>query len=211
MYFKLETAAGTKETGPKYPQAHCLTLESAFVLKSNKKVGSAPDLAYELVPRAKLTDVLSQASISATGILCNQRMVTLLNKFKLQDHHLFPCRVYTSKRNKYFWLQCISTKMIRYIDFPNSTFYRVDYGFGTDEQFKLRSYEQYQSKNKKLPLGSWIQAGTIQLSSRYKHDLDLFSIPEIDGRLYISQRLAEALIKKKISGIKIIEATNIEA
>jgi hypothetical protein len=212
MYFKIDCQAGTEETGRSYPQLHCITQKEAFSLKTFKKKDKIPSLEFELVKRSKISDVLSQGSISSPGIMLSERAMSLVNQFRLQDHIKVPVKVHNELTvSKYTWLQFVSDRMLKLIDFEKCIFYQKEFGFRKGDNFRLPSYNELKKKEKEFGKMSYITAELIGFNTYFQHDLDLFSIPDIDYGVYGSLKLINSLKEEKITGIEIIEATNIIA
>jgi hypothetical protein len=95
------------------------------------------------------------------------------------------------------------------VDFPKSEFYRKEYGYPTNDKFALKTYSEFLYKSKEFGSMSMILAKKLVLSSPFNNKFDIFTIPEIDYSIYVSEKLAESLTMNNISGIELQEATNI--
>lgn len=190
---------------PIFPQVQCLSQEDARRLRPGKFPDFTPKLTFSFTKGAKPTDILSQASISAQGILINEKTKYLLLNFKLIEHSIFVANVVRSEI-KYYWMHFIdSLERINWLDYSNSTFYTTEFGFREDN-IELKSYDDFKRKSKEISDMGTIEIEKIRLNSQFNYNTDLFIIPNLTKDIFISARLKEALELSKITGIIIEDA-----
>lgn len=205
-YYTLDTPAESKETGNVYPQVTFDKIKEAFKFRHNVYPDDEPIFFAILEKGAKLTDVLSQASIAGHGLLINDKVKNILADFKIMNHRLYNCPVKDHNNNihQYYWIALVQPNIIDWIDFKNSLFYTVETGFREDD-IELTSYDDYLNKKENLPnINWWIEAESIKLNK--KEGCDLFIFPYLLHNIILSENLKQFFIDKKITGIKIEEA-----
>lgn len=205
MFYILDNRTDN-EVGSVYPQIDIINYSDAHKIEFDEFV-SIPPLHAKLVKKAKLTDVLSQATISSYGILINEKVRNIFQQFNIIPHKYYPIYVQTDNDVfTYFWIQVFDDSIVNSIDYKNSNFYwknplregRVD----------LISYNDYLIKKEinKKNISWMVGADKFVLNNSFNKDLDLFAFSCFTTNLFISERLKESLIKNRITGIDIIEA-----
>lgn len=205
-YYILDTPAESKETGSVYPQVAFDKIKEAFKFRHNVYPHSEPMLSATLEKGAKLTDVLSQASIAGHGLLINDKVKNILADFTIMNHRFYDCPV--KDRNgdihSYYWMALAQPDLIEWIDFSNSSFYTVEAGF-REYDIGLASYQDYLQKKENLPNTNWwIESENIKIGKVI--DYGLFAFPHLLHNILISEKLNLSFIEKKITGIKTEEA-----
>ncbi len=197
-YFILDLPAESEETGNTYPQIDFDNLEEAFKFRHNIFPEYEPFLSAKLEKGAKLTDIVSQASISGHGLIINDKTMKIFDSFQLMEHKFYNCPVkdHNSNIHKYYWMALVQPKLVNIIDFKNSQFY-LKKGLKNLGDISLDNFNDYLSKKKELDITTIIKAKKIVLK---EHNLDLFKLPLFDPNIYISQSLKTAL--SDITGIK---------
>jgi hypothetical protein len=191
---------------PIFPQIGCINQNEAFKINDEKKLDYAPKLNFKLEKRAKATDILSQAEISALGLIINEKVKNIFNQFQLIEHQLFPITLQNTN-DTYYWFHPIADlEKIDWIDYSQSTFYRSEFGFH-EEDLLFESYSEYLKKNKAINDMSTISIEKIKLNENFNSkEYDLFILPFLSRDIFISENLKIELEKINISGIEIKEA-----
>jgi hypothetical protein len=148
--------------------------------------------------------VLSQAAISAHGLLVNAKVKNLLSGFTIMNHKYYKCLVKDLKGNThdYYWLHLVDNFTDR-INYLKSVFYWTKSTFRKDV-IKLTSYQDYLELKKQNGILWGIDIDQISFDEKFNEKLDLFSCIPFDIRIYTSKKLKGALMD--ISGIKMQEA-----
>jgi hypothetical protein len=205
MYYTIKKSTG-KEIGSVFPQVSCLTQELAHSIKFTEFVNFDTELLFVLQPGAKLTDVLSQAAISANGLLISHRFKVLLDKFQLMQHKFYRTTIITTESQEiYYWLHFVDTSYKNKIDYEQSVFYWTKSTFKKDI-IKLASYDEYLELKKQNGILWGVKAEKIKLDQSFDKPLDMFSCLPFDLGIYISAKLYDALLEQKITGINIQES-----
>lgn len=205
-YYTLKLSSDAKKTGS-FPQADCLTQFHAHQLKYGRFPDFKPELSFALEKKAKLTDVLSQASVSADGLLINERVKDIFEKYNLIDHCFFSAQVRDQKEKShlYYWLHLVAKQeYIDWIDFPGSTFL-LEKGIGNFEHVRINSKEEYDQKEREaedMDTLATIVIDRIVGSSSFDKKLSLFVFPKIDNRIFVSSDLKEELSNSGVTGIE---------
>lgn len=218
MYYILEESAGTKETGPEYPQAQEMVepydydaTDSIYVTSyyDGKELPCSPNMtAIKVEPRAKLTDVLSVAMLSASGMLISKRLQLLLQDFLLVNHKFYPATIeYKRMRydDMYVYLHLISD-LRDCVDYERSVFYSPVTGYANDLRFKSKEdiLAYYETVDKHHTLKSK-QIAFLPSFGNY----DLFYISNFNKNIYVSQRLHDHLLENKVTGVSFLFADDI--
>lgn len=206
QYYTLDTPAESKETGSVYPQIAFDNVKEAFKFRHNIYPEDEPKLSAKLEKGAKLTDILSQASIAGHGLLINEKVKSILTDFKIMGHRFYNCPVkdHNGTIHQYYWMSLVQPNIIDWIDFKNSLFYTVEVGFREDD-IELTSLNDYLNKKENLPnINWWIEAESIKLNKI--EDFDLFVFPHLLHNIILTKNLNQSFINNKVTGIEMIEA-----
>lgn len=207
MYYTLDNRTD-KEVGLIFPQVSCLSQMDAHRLEYNEFPSFTPKLVFALDRKTKLTDVLSQAAISAHGLLISEQFKKLLEGFNLMQHKFYAATVQTKKGDMLYWMHFADNDLINCIDYKASKFFRTEYGY-REEDIELVSFADYKTKKKKYAKTGTIQSDFIQLNDNFSRNLDCFILPLFDSHLYISEKVTQAIEVENITGIEIKETTTI--
>lgn len=208
MWFSVENKTD-KEVGSVFPQVSCLNQNLSRSIKFDDFVNLDSELLFQLEPKAKLTDVLSQANISAHGLLINKKVKDLLEKFKLMEHRYYKCLVKdnTGITHDYYWLHISDYSVLDKIDYANSKFNLRESGF-REKNITLDSFKDYKDKLDFLGILYTVSADELVLSQEFDSSIDLFNIPIfIKKKIIISEKLKTELISQKITGILLDESS----
>ena len=164
-----------------------------------------PVLKAKLERRAKITDVLSDNTIVATGITVNKKVREIFDNHHLMEHKYYPIEVEAKGNLLYYdFLHVYDEKNINnYIDFNKSSFVRS--GLTIERSpITLKSYEDYLSKKGEYGVCNGIKIVEIVLTDKFDKNLDMFTFSPLGGglHLYISERLKNALEANNVSGIE---------
>jgi hypothetical protein len=209
-YYKISNAAGTKETGMDFPQVKSMTkgydltaANSVWALHEvrNEKPTFKPTLdAFVLYKKAGLTDIISAGYIGGRGLLISERFKKFLQKFRLTTHVFFPAFVMKDNvKHRYFWLHLIGSDYRKYVVFKKTK-------FSNWPRLKLKNYKAYTIFDKEKDKFGQLRAGFITLNNKFDRSLDLFMISAFDQNIYASQKMVDAIIEKKITGIEMLDA-----
>jgi len=208
MYYSVEHTV-SKETGNVFPQISFINQEDAFEIV-DYEFTDIPRLKAQLEHKAKITDVLSQASIGGHGLLICEKLKTIFEKFNIMQHKYYPVEVQTKKGSlPYYWLQVNDRSLLHKINYKKSVFYWTETTF-KQGIIELNSYADYVKKKKEHENDClWgIDIEEIVLTKNFDRDLDVFCFSPLDGvrGFFISERLKNAIDENKITGIEIKEA-----
>jgi hypothetical protein len=214
-YYFLEEAIRTSETGPQHPQI--LKMDTLHDYDDDNGVyaftrislpENNPSLKYLLLDKeAKLTDLLSAVMLCLRGFLVNSKLKDILQSFNLPTHKFYNAFVKDSKGNvrDYFWLQMLMDYEMICIDFSKSEF-EIE---GSADIIAINSYQDLVSKRELLK-PKRIKLHNASLNGTFRNQpLDVFKIPSLSMSWIISERLKDELVKKKITGIRIVEAGSV--
>jgi hypothetical protein len=208
-YYILTNSTKTEEIGRKYPQ--CKGVPYGYTFKwfeqdnSMTKLNNMdfpdfiPDLKFELEDSAKLSDMVSPSNISAVGILCNSKMLNVLNKFNIHEFRIFDAELYfKGEKHNYFWIHLICKDVDQIIDYKKSKFNLSKYRLEVGEEVNFLSSKE--AKKIKHENDSYLLPTKIVLKEN--QNLDLFFLP-ITYDIIISDDLKREIEKNKLIGITI--------
>lgn len=203
MYYSIENSTG-KDVGHVFPQASCLNQDLAHSIQFDQFSNFDCEILFKLEPKANLTDVLSQAAISAYGFLISKKTRRIFETFNLMQHRYYKCLVKDQKGlvHDYYWLHLLNNDLFNKIDYAASRFYTTEFGF-RNEDVILESYEDYKIRKAELGTMYGFKADSIQLTSEFDYRIDMFNIPIFGKSTYISKVLADTLTNNNITGISI--------
>ena len=209
MYYTIENRTDD-EVGHVFPQVTCSSLDLAHSISFDKRSNLDREILFQLAPKAKLTDVLSQAAISAHGLLINKKVKYLLSGFKLVQHQFYKCEVRDLKGTsfEYYWLHLADYSLLNKINYRSSKFYTLEFGF-RENDIMLNSYHDYLLKKEQLGKMQGIGADFVQLNKEFDSSLDLFNIPIFGKGIYAKTSLAEGFLNNRITGILLEPAKEI--
>ena len=209
-YYYLENKIDAKETGNVFPQVNCESIHLAHQIQFDEFAYFDSELLFNLQPKAKLTNVLSQAAISARGLLIDRSVRELFDTFNLMNYRLYKCLIKNRKEdiNHYSWLHLVDQSLLHKIDYLKSNFYLKEGGFREGDIY-LTSFDDYLRKKDELGNSCTIHSDKIVLGNDFNIEMDLFTIPIFDKRIYISEGLKNAIEQSNLTGIKVAEASNI--
>ncbi len=210
-YYTISNSTDEKIVGREYPQVDCLTQARAHAISSWQTYSNVKTLKFELNKKAKLTDVLSDVSLSgSTGLLINDKVKAIFEKFNLMNHQYFDAIVVTPKDGEipYSWLHLSDPEMIHKLDYTKSIFFRTEYTF-REEEIELASYAEYErhmDDDKDASFG--VELDKIALNDSFDRSIELFTFLPFDNEIYISKELCDELLNNEITGIELEKASN---
>jgi hypothetical protein len=203
-YFIIKPAVGTLETGMAYPAVESYddydfnATNSVHKLNYREFPDFEPDIRFKLAKGANLTDMLSQAAISAHGFLINEKIKTAFEQFKIVPHKYYPATIEDHEGNihQYFWLHLVWEDWKNIIDWKNSSFFirRVSKNLGSID---ISSYDDFLSKKKELGVVKMIDFEKVTLKS--KIEFDLFT--QLKSDVYSTKPLKEYTEHNSFSGV----------
>jgi len=210
MYYTLEYRTD-KEAGNVFPQASCINQDLAHRIPFDKLISLDEEILFQIEPKAILTDVLSQAAISADGLLLNKKVKDLLADFNIMQHRYYKCNIKDLKGfvHEYYWLHISDYSMLDKIDYKKSSFYSLKYGF-REANISLDSYTDYKIQKDHLGKMWGIGSDFIKLNNEFDYSLDLFNVPIFGKKIYASKNLAMALDASEMKGFLLKETPLIE-
>lgn len=171
-------------------------------------------LNAKLDRRAKVTDVMSDVTIPAVGLLVNKKVREIFDQHNLMSHKYYPVEI-EAKGDilHYEFLQIFDEKNLNeYINFEKSSFKWFSFTEEIENSpVKLKSYKEYLDKRSTQGIFNTIAVVDLVLTNKFSKDLDVFTFSPImgGGEFFISERLKDALEANNISGIKYHPVTNI--
>ena len=164
-----------------------------------------------LYPQSKITDILTGGNM-LLGLAVNEKFKTLVSQFNLPPHKYYPltikCR---GKEYNYYWLHITllptETKPVN-LDRTLFTKYKDNNHTSVEGAYKFNSLREA-ADNRAMIDGDaelWLEKSAFQY--------DLFNIRLLwvyECQYIISERLRNALVENKITGIEISEALWVHA
>ena len=184
----------------------CLNQAVAHQLSAHSYPKNNPTLKFELESRSKFSDFISPSSITATGLLINQKVKSILDKHNLPDHKYFEANIESSNGKQvetYYWLHIFNPSSLDWINYKESVFFYTKYGF-REGNITFNSFKESRIKKEQLVgnMGT-IEVEEIVLNSNFDKTLDLFNFEYFDHAIHISSRLKEALESENLTGLEI--------
>ena len=206
-YYLINNDVESKAVGRKYPQLECKNLVYAHAIPDFGPSKIKYNLSFDLVKGAKLTDVLSTTAISASGFIISERFRKILEDYKLEQYELIPVEIINHEQTyNYYFLHFYGLDMVNCLDYQQSIFRIIKWGFNDLGTKKFDSYESYQNYmkefNKEYSLIAHLDC--VVLKEEF-YDLDVFSFPYFGNEVFISERLKQCLEDNHITGFSFEE------
>lgn len=208
-YYILKNSTG-KDIGTKYPQCEEMSNDykydspnSVYNTISNMPLSFIPNLdSFKLLPKSKITDIISAATIS-DGLIISHNLKNVLETFNLKQTRFYPASILhkEKKYTNYYWLH-IYTNLSDVIDFENSIFFTTNTIGIKKNKLQINSIIELDKARKELAPLLKIKPEKIQLKSEI--EIDLFKLTDITSDIFISKRLKDC-IENKFTGIEIKE------
>lgn len=181
-YYILKPAVDTPETGSAYPAVESYSdydfdgPNSVHKLNFTEFPDFTPDIRFKLAKGARLTDMLSQAAISAHGFLINKKLKNALQQFNIVPHKCYPAKIEDHQGNihNYFWMHLVWEEGIDLIDYKDSVFFTRKFSNNLG-YIKLSSDEDFWAKKEEM--GSRYMIGIERLKFKHKPSYHLIVIP----------------------------------
>lgn len=211
QYYILKPAVGTKETGMAYPAVESYEdydfkgFNSVYNLDSDCFPDFTPDIRFKLAKGAKLCDVMGQGTISACGLLINEKVKEVLEQFNLIPHKYFSATIEDKGViHQYFWVHFVWEDGIKHLDFENSKFQINEFGDNLGE-VEIETYKELLDKQTEL---GFMKTVYNYQSLMIDVNFDLFIHP-FNKTIYVSEKVFTSLTHKSFKGIELTNAVNL--
>lgn len=163
-------------------------------------------LSFLLEDGAVLTDCLSPGDISATGFLINNNFRELFDSFTLMNHKYYDAQVTDDKGNihTYYWIQ-LNQNLTDCIDFSKSRF--VERNISKQVGIiALNSFDEYKHKKEEYGWKWNVKSERINVfPNTIISSLDMFQLFPFAHKVYVSERLKNAIISSGLTGLMVEE------
>jgi hypothetical protein len=165
---------------------------------------------FVLDDKAEFTDVLCAQMLTLTGLLVNQRTLSILVKFKLPEHKIYSFIVKNEiEQREYFWIQTSAMREIditEYLDFKKSSF-EIERKMGQYEPIKIESASHFHEIKSSLLKFQYLVLKSATLRPSFRAlNFDLFKISRLNPDWIISEHLKKIIELNNITGIEVKEA-----
>lgn len=212
-YYLLDNSTGD-DVGNVFPQTDGLPIgydrdseTSMTKLRSHEFPRVAPDLRFNLAPKALLTNVVGVGNVVAVGLLVDEKLRRILDEFNIMRHAFYDATVMAHGiRYRYYWLHIVPEDHSG-IDFKRSRFATYEASFfqlGKISNVECGSEEELIHHIDNTP-GFGLEK--IMLTPEFMaKQYDMFFFPRISTNpvIIISDRLCQRLIEEEITGIVIM-------
>lgn len=214
--FYLDRTSDTKEIGPYYPQCKGLIKEYInttqnsimnFANYKGRKVDFIPNLdGISIYKSTKLTDVISCALGPGNDLIISKRFFDLLKNFNTSPVQYFNCTIYKGEdKIKYVWLHFIY-ELEKVVDYKRSLLTHPNDSLSEDIKM-VTDYEKYREFYDTKDKYGLVKAKKVVIKNL---NMDFLVIGQYNQKVYISEKLRDAIVRNKITGIDIREADDIE-
>lgn len=193
--------------GKKYPQVDCVCPFTASQISPWNKLLCNPDLKFKLKKGAVMSDYISTTAGPGCDMLISPELYECIRHFNVMSYQIFPALIDTNKDiREYLWLHLYGLPFVNLIDYNKSSFIRTEWTIPQDS-IDLESFNQYQQLKSQDETGAFgVTFDSLTLRDR-STILDLFFPFPFDSTIFISERLANELIKSNYTGL-LIEQTD---
>jgi hypothetical protein len=205
-YLKFKLSTNGKIIGRKWPQVDELNLKLAHSVEFNKLPKEKIDFGLmKLYKSAKITDFISDAAISSDHLVINTKTLDILKNFDLGSHIIHDCKIQHKEKEEIYHVVQYSNNVEKYLNFENSTFFEADIIGAYKADIKIYDTKDFEKKRQTkyvmLKSGIFISNAIIP---------DIFTITCSNVSTYISSKLANELVKKKLTGFELTETTTLK-
>ncbi|MDR6194074.1 hypothetical protein [Siphonobacter sp. SORGH_AS_0500] len=157
----------------------------------------------QLYNSARKTDILYIAGLRR-GLIVSERVINILNDFNLPDHNYFDITLNKNGEiiSGYKWL-CFNLEIGEHtVNFQKCSYnfkYLISKGFTNYKKSDIKNYEDYISIYNET--GSAVLVNDLILNKNFNNQLDLWVTQFLTSKIYISNRLIDALEAHNISGL----------
>ncbi len=213
-YYTFKAKIDSVETGHNYPAIETKegydfqALDSVHNIKSNELPAFQPNIKFRLASGSLLCDMLSQATISANGIIASKNLTEYLKSISTTvPYKIFSFELETTRGMvEYNWIQYVWLEGTNFVDFENTEF-RIN-EFGNDlGPISISSYQEKLKKQTELGFTKMIYAKTIVMKSI---NFDLMVLP-LNGGLIISDKIKKEIMDYSFTGIELMETKRVKA
>lgn len=218
QYYYLENSTERKVIGRKYPQCNPYPHELGF----NWSYADLPDsmtkipidrfsdikplIVFELEKSIKLTDILSNATIRANGLLISERVKVLFEEnLNIPNSKYYEAQIYfKGQQYKYYFLHILPYNL-NIIDFDNSEFglYEkiLEYTYISSLHFNVSTELELFFKSQKTPFQR-VRAKKINFKENM---LDLYYFKELNAinEFISSEKVLQIIKEHKLTGFDI--------
>jgi len=190
-----------------------LVQEFDDLLSENKVPIKLPEIGKMVLWKSsKVTDFIKGSFLQQYGLIINEEVISIFDKFNLGEHNYFPLEILHKERvfkNYYFFRN--SATIENYIDYAKSNFYiqKGHFGFETRRKIDVKSKKDINKiRNDFSGQNIFILASKIYFTQDFPN-FDLFKTDTfgIHGN-FISKHLKDAL--QNVTGVKILKTNRIE-
>lgn len=208
-FYYIDNSCDTKEIGcfPQSTKMGCgynhQSSNSIDKIAINKIPHFTPDTGcFVLQDKAKTTDFIS-ASIISNGFILSLKTKKILEKFNLGKHCFFKTKISTNNEvnDNFFWLIFEPEDLGKYIDYKKTSFYLTDNDGFKIKEVKISSYIELQKIRMSINIGvEKIDSDSLSFNTSFPK-VDLIQAPVFNYSTYVSEKLANELMKEDITGL----------
>ncbi len=189
-YYALDLPAESIETGNNYPQLEFDNVKEAFKFKYSFPE-TEPELSAKLQKGSKLSDILSQASITGNGLMVSEEVNSIITRYRIMSHKIYSCPVkdHIGVIHQYYWIAFVQPELVDMIDYEKSTFY-LKKGLKDLGEITLTNFNHYKKIKETLDISTIVKLKKVFFKDI---ELDLFQLPLFDSNIYVSQFLKDSI------------------
>lgn len=150
-----------------------------------------------------MTDLITTTACPCSDMLISSNLYECVKSFNILTHSVFPAQIQIGHNIEiYNYIHLYGLPFTDLIDYDKSSFVRTEWTIPQDT-ILLESFNHYLQLKLQDKTGAFgVSFDTITLSDKCEV-LDLFFPFPFDSTIFISERLAEKLIKSNFTGLSI--------
>ena len=206
VYYKIDSKVDTKETGNVYPAIESSkdydfnAENSVYNLRTDTFPNFTPNFDFVLSKGAKEVDILSQARISANGLVISQRLKEYFLNCVSVPQMSFELKIQNVNTN-YHWMQFMWVDSKKFVDFEKSVFKISEFGNSTETDKEIKSINELENYQNQLGIFKILYPSSLYLVDNV---FEIITLPFIGG-IGVSDFLRNNLINKGFTGIEFKE------
>lgn len=210
-FYTLKPAVDTEETGNVFPAVESYedydfnAPDSVHKLNHHEFPDLTPNIKFKLSRGARFTDVMSQATINAYGLLISEELKNSLSELNIPPHKFYPASIQDKERTyNYYWLHIVWKENTKIIDYSKSSFFQKR---GQRDLGDLIIHSENDYKITKEKLGSRFMVGQKEIVLKTIPDYNLWPAPYKSVLIIPS---SSKVFFKRFTGISITENNEIK-
>ena len=207
-YYEIKNELNPAKVGKDFSQIGFMKPSGQF-LNSWEFPKDNLEFQLELNDNSILTDFLNTSAVMAAGFFISRKARKVFEAYNLMNQKYYPSKVkMEGDVHDFFWMHLRDERIVELIDYAKSEFFETKFNRKI-APIDIRNFEDYEQKKEERGFKFGVKLEKIVFQAKDWCDLDLFTILPFDNKIYMSEKLKDALNMECISGYRIGEKVSI--